>query len=610
MGEGPSLIGTVPSDGSTGASAGAGLSLQFSRAVSRSSLAVSIAPAVALGEPTLEAEGAEVRFPAPGLQPGVSYVVTVTAADAEGRALVGPGTFRFTTAAQVDSMAPVLQSSAPASGALQVPVGTAVTLTFSEAMDTSSLAVSFEPPADVTVAWSMGNTVATLTPSAPFEPSTAWLLSVAASDVAGNAMKTSLTFTTAAAPDAVAPTVTMTAPAANATAVPTNAGLSITFSEAMQKSAVDAAFSISPAVAGTALWDASDSLRTFQPTAPLAASTQYTVTVGVAAKDAAGNALAAPFSFSFTTAAAPDTAAPSVVSFTPANGATGVSRSTNITVTFSEPMDKASVQVAFGVTAPPAFNVGTFTWSADGLTMTFNPTGTLPYGQAVSWRLMSGAKDLAGNALPAQLSRGFMVVREGVLVVDATAPLDGYITNGNLVSTGSGFLLAGDSGGNVGFRSFLSFDLSGLPATTQRISQVNLFAYLSGWQGTPRANLGGALQLEHVDYGASLEAADYDVPRFMNLGDSVDFGPAIESQGWKVSNAAIYPVSNDWVNRQTRGNRTQFRLRFPNQVSVNGASDMYTYYSGNTTQMNCPRQGAAAPSTSCKPHLIVTYEYP
>ena len=107
--EGPSLLGTVPSDGSTGASATGGLSLQFSRAVTRSSVAVSITPAVALGEPTLEAEGTEVRFPAPGLLPGVSYVVTVTAADADGRALVGPGTFRFTTAAQVDSMAPTLQ---------------------------------------------------------------------------------------------------------------------------------------------------------------------------------------------------------------------------------------------------------------------------------------------------------------------------------------------------------------------------------------------------------------------------------------------------------------------------------------------------------------------
>ncbi len=485
-----------------------------------------------------------------------------------------------------------------------------MTLTFSEAMDTSSLAVSFEPAAEVTVTWSAGNTVATVTPSAPLEPSTAWLVSIGASDVAGNAMKTSLTFSTAAAPDTMAPTVAVTAPAPNATAVPTNAGLSITFSEAMQKSTVDAAFSISPAVAGTALWDASDSLRTFQPSAPLAASTQYTVTVGVAAKDAAGNALAAPFSFTFTTAAAADTTAPSVVSFTPANGAMGVARNTNITVTFSEPMDKASAQVAFGVALPMSLNVGTFGWSADGMTMTFNPTGALGYGQAVSWRVMSGAKDLAGNALPAQPSRGFMAVREGVLVVDATAPLDGYISSGNMVTTGSGFLFAGDNASNVSFRSFLSFDLSGLPATTQRISQVNLFAYLSGWQGAPRTNLGGSIQLEHVDYGTSLEAADYDVPRFMNLGDTHDFGPAIESQGWKVSNAAIYPVTNDWMNRQTRGNRTQFRLRFPTQLSANNTADLYTYYSGNTAQMNCARQGAAAPSASCKPHLIVTYEYP
>jgi len=65
----------------------------------------------------------------------------------------------------------------------------------------------------------------------------------------------------------------------------------------------------SGAVAGAVTYAAASEAATFTPAAPLASSTSYVVTIrGVAAvTDLAGNPMAADYTWSFTTAAAPDT---------------------------------------------------------------------------------------------------------------------------------------------------------------------------------------------------------------------------------------------------------------------------------------------------------------
>ena len=54
-------------------------------------------------------------------------------------------------------------------------------------------------------------------------------------------------------------------------------------------------------VPGTAVYTAQGSYATFTPTSPLAINTQYVATIGVGARDSHGNALAAPFSWTFRT---------------------------------------------------------------------------------------------------------------------------------------------------------------------------------------------------------------------------------------------------------------------------------------------------------------------
>ena len=122
------------------------------------------------------------------------------------------------------------------------------------------------------------------------------------------------TYAATYAADTTAPTVVTTSPASGATAVGAAVPLSATFSEAMSAASISgASFELRDAgnalVAATVTYDASTRSAILTPTAALAAQATYTLRVhGGAtdprAKDAAGNALAADKTWSFTTAAA------------------------------------------------------------------------------------------------------------------------------------------------------------------------------------------------------------------------------------------------------------------------------------------------------------------
>jgi hypothetical protein len=101
----------------------------------------------------------------------------------------------------------------------------------------------------------------------------------------------------------VAPTVLSTAPADGGQLEQLAAAISVTFSRPMNHGATESAFALTPAASGTFSWDGNT--MTFVPTSLLAAETPYTATVGTAARDIGGNALAAEHAFAFTTGIAP-----------------------------------------------------------------------------------------------------------------------------------------------------------------------------------------------------------------------------------------------------------------------------------------------------------------
>ena len=107
--------------------------------------------------------------------------------------------------------------------------------------------------------------------------------------------------------DAVAPTVTAVAPAAGAAGVAASTNVSATFSEPMDAPSAEAAFTVvkssdGAAVSGSFTW--SGDTLVFDPSSPLASGTEYTATITAAAKDEAGNALAAATTWKFETATA------------------------------------------------------------------------------------------------------------------------------------------------------------------------------------------------------------------------------------------------------------------------------------------------------------------
>jgi hypothetical protein len=85
--------------------------------------------------------------------------------------------------------------------------------------------------------------------------------------------------------------------------------ITVDFSEDMGTDTVEAVFSISPGVSGTLSWEG-DARLVFTPETLLETETGYTVTIGSAAADPAGNTLGEAFTWSFTTLAANTVACP------------------------------------------------------------------------------------------------------------------------------------------------------------------------------------------------------------------------------------------------------------------------------------------------------------
>jgi hypothetical protein len=228
--------------------------------------------------------------------------------------------------------------------------------------------------------------------------------------------------------DAIAPTLTTKAPADASSAVDPNANVVATFSEAMFPASISGTtFSLSPTAGGTpvpATVSLAGAVATLDPTAPLAPGTSYTATVTNGAADLAGNPLAANQTWTFTTAGSNnpgDTVKPTVTSRTPANGATNINATSNITVGFSEPMNAASVSATSFTIAPAgggAALAGAVTANPGGTSFTLNPTADLAANTSYTVTVTTGAADPAGNTLAANDTWTFKTAVSGGVIPD------------------------------------------------------------------------------------------------------------------------------------------------------------------------------------------------
>ncbi len=216
------------------------------------------------------------------------------------------------------------------------------------------------------------------------------------------------TVTQPAAPaDTTPPTITSTNPVSGATGVALSASASATFSKAMASGTFTAAtFTLTAGglpIAGSV--SGSGSIATFLPITALPASTLITATVVAGVKDLAGNALAANYSFHFTTSAAPDTDSPAITSTSPASDAIGVQFTASISANFGEPMAPLTITAhnAFTVSSPSGAAVsGSVGYDSQTRVATFQPLTALAAGTLFKATIAGGAagvKDLDGNGL-------------------------------------------------------------------------------------------------------------------------------------------------------------------------------------------------------------------
>jgi len=330
--------------------------------------------------------------------------------DVAGNALATSKVWTFRTLTAPDTAAPTVSSTSPAALATDVAVGGNVTATFSEAMASATIiAANFslkQGSTSVPGAVSYAGNVATFNPTSDLAYNTLYTATVdtGVEDMAGNALASNKvwTFTTLAAPDTAAPTVSSTSPAALATDVAVGGNVTATFSEAMASGTIIAAnftlMQASTPIAGSVSY--AGNVATFNPTSNLAYSTVYTATVATEVTDLAGNHLAVDKVWTFTTLTTPDTLAPTVSSTSPAALATDVAIGGNVTATFSEAMASGTI-IAANFTLMQSSTPIAGSVSYAGNVATFNPTSNLAYSTVYTATVDTGVEDEAGNALAA-----------------------------------------------------------------------------------------------------------------------------------------------------------------------------------------------------------------
>ncbi len=288
---------------------------------------------------------------------------------------------------------PVLVLTNPSNGA----TGVAMTITtiqgiFNKELDVNSISnvvTVFGSKEGTTIAGttSLGENKKTLifSPAAALKADSKYTITIAKSlkSTDGFNLENVITFTfTTAAADTTAPTISLVSPALDAVLTTRTPVISVKTNEAATCRILSTGQTLSTA----------DSL-THSLTLTLTADGQQTYIIRC--KDNAGNEAAAnDITIRFTV----DATAPTVLSTTPTNNATGVSRTAQINITFSEAMDTATTEAAFSIS--PSVG-GTKTWNSQQTQMFFAPSAAMTASTEHTVTVAATAKDKAGNALAA-----------------------------------------------------------------------------------------------------------------------------------------------------------------------------------------------------------------
>ena len=389
----PFLVITIPADGETNVNESANIQIAFSEAMNIGAVTVSIVPSIPMVPQWSAGNQLLTLLHASPFACGQN-TVTVSGLDSdEGLPLV-PGLaanpFSFTPLCPN----PFILSTDPADGATNVPLAADVIVTFSEAMNTTSVVAISNPRVNFTATWSAGDTVMTLSHAIAFAQSTTYQVDVVAgTDTDGNGLVNGpavnpWSFTTVG----LDPQILTTDPVNGATSVPLAANVIVTFSKPMDTTTVTA--NPVPFVLFNYAWNPGPvpEQNTVLTLSHITAFTQCAVySITVQGSDMGGRSLVAgpvPNPWSFTTVCF----APRILDTNPADGATGVAIDAPIWVNFTKPMNTGFTN---GVSTP--FVAFTSAWSNGDTTLRLSHAS--PFAECTTYSINVTGKDTTGADL-------------------------------------------------------------------------------------------------------------------------------------------------------------------------------------------------------------------
>lgn len=323
-------------------------------------------------------------------------------------------------------ISPTVITTDPANSAVGISLTKAVVANFSVAMNPLTLtATTFtlkQGTTSIAGTVSYAGTAATFTPFSALTPNTVYTgtITKGASNLVGIPLAADFvwSFTTG-----IAPTVTLTDPANNATGVITTKTVTANFSVAMDPLTLSTTtFTLKQGttpVVGAVTY--TGTTASFNPTmVALLPNTVYTATITTGAKNAAGIGLAINHVWSFTTAAL---VAPTVTLTDPLANAINVVTGKTVTANFSMAMDKTTLTATTFTLKQGTISVaGAVSYA--GTTASFNPTVDLLPNTLYTATVTTGARSLAGAPLAANKVWSFTTSASTIPEVISTDPLN------------------------------------------------------------------------------------------------------------------------------------------------------------------------------------------
>jgi methionine-rich copper-binding protein CopC len=533
-----------------------------------------------------------------------------------------------------------LTSADPSDDDINVSINKTIVLTFSDDIDTTTgqiaiyetgtgTAVLFE---SFTVESSPLITISgdelTINPTNPMSNSTEYFINIDASaiitlgdpttDFDGITDATTLNFTTVAAADTTPPTLSSSSPADNVTGVAVASNIALTFSENVETGT--GVISIYETGTGTAvlfesftvesspLITISGGVLTINPTASMANSTQYYVTVdSTAVEDLAGNTYAGISSttaLNFTTVAAADTTPPTLSSSSPADNVTGVAVASNIALTFSE-----NVETGTGVISIYETGTGTavlfesFTVESSPLitisggVLTINPTASMANSTQYYVTVDSTAvEDLAGNTyagISSTTALNFTTVAAksaAIANVDVAGTAGSAITPVEAVVT-----LTADTFNaisiNDNLASWVTNEPSGITVKSKTAVSIGSSTVTLVFEGTPAAAVSAAMAIT-IPSAALGGGANLAVTANANAKFTVAAAALSAPTVTGVAITGTAQVGVELTAAGTIGGGTAATTDYLWEISANGTSGWSTI-SGATTNKYTPVSGDA-----------------